>query len=238
MSAAAQTRIFGMRIGLDPKLIVAGLVVVAVALYWFNSRNSESASPAVTNPQTTAATPAAAPRARPLAARRVNRNAVNSNNRGTLRLEAVDATHGDIDPTLRLDLLARLKTVDPGASGRNLFEVGAEPVPATPIPHPTIPIKPKPGSGGPGGAVATGPAPEPPLNIPLKFYGFVRPVGKGVPNQGFFLDGDIVLVASEGEVLKGHYLIVELTPNSARIEDTQLKKSQNIPVVPEAREDM
>ncbi len=76
------------------------------------------------------------------------------------------------------------------------------------------------------------------LNIPLKFYGFVRPVGKGKSNQGFFLDGDNILIASEGEVLKGRYLVVALTPNSARLEDTQLKKGQTLAVVPEATEEL
>ena len=239
MSAAAQTRIFGMRLGVDPKLIVVGLVVVAGLLYWFNSRGEEAPA-TVTNSQTAASASAAGAAASPQSLRRApaRRQARRDTNRGTLRLEAVDATRGDIDPTLRLDLLARLQTVELAPNGRNLFEAGPAPVnpAAPPIKGPTIVPKPRPGQPGAPGA-ATPPA-EQPLNIPLKFYGFVRPVGKGVPNQGFFLDGDNVLVASEGEVLKGHYLVVELTPNSARLEDTQLKKSATLQVVPEAREEM
>jgi hypothetical protein len=82
--------------------------------------------------------------------------------------------------------------------------------------------------------VAAAPA-EPPFSIPLKFYGFVRPKNKTGNNQGFFLDGDNVLVASEGELLKQRFLVVELTPSGAKLEDIQLKKGATLPLVPEAR---
>jgi hypothetical protein len=35
-------------------------------------------------------------------------------------------------------------------------------------------------------------------------------------------------------VLERRYLIVALTPNTARVEDTQLKQGQDVPVTPEA----
>jgi hypothetical protein len=68
----------------------------------------------------------------------------------------------------------------------------------------------------------------------LRYYGFVRPAEIGKTNAGLFLDGDNVLVASEGQVVKQRFLIVELTPTSARLEDTQLRQGQLIPVVPVA----
>jgi hypothetical protein len=78
------------------------------------------------------------------------------------------------------------------------------------------------------------PAGPPPVNIPLKYYGFVKPMETGEVNRGFFLDGDNVLVASEGQVLKQRYLVVELGPNTAKMEDTQMKEGQSLPVVPAA----
>jgi hypothetical protein len=74
----------------------------------------------------------------------------------------------------------------------------------------------------------------PPVNIPLKYYGFVKPMEPGQANRGFFLDGDDVLMASEGQVLKQRYLVVELGPNAARLEDTYMKKGQSLPVMPAA----
>jgi hypothetical protein len=77
----------------------------------------------------------------------------------------------------------------------------------------------------------------PQVNIPLKFYGFANPAaqGPGKGKQGLFLEGDNVVVASEGELVDHRYLVVELTPVTARLEDTQLKQGQTLPVVPEAK---
>jgi hypothetical protein len=72
------------------------------------------------------------------------------------------------------------------------------------------------------------------VNVPLKYYGYVKPQDGKEANRGLFLDGDIVLVAVEGQMIKGRYLVVELTPNRARIEDTQLRQSQDLPVIPVA----
>jgi len=249
MSAAAQTKLFGIRIPVDPKIFFGALAAVIVLLFWYNSRGDEEPSaPATANVRTSdAATPALAVplRTRTFASRR----AVAMSDRGVLRLRPIDPTKGDIDPTLRLDLLARLQGVQPVTGGRSLFESGGQPatgVTVVPVHPPILPPGPRlnggmPGSlGGLGGTLVT--------NIPLKYYGFLKPTqilpdpkpastlgnmpgNTPVNNRGFFLDGDNVLVASEGEVLKQRYLVVELTPNSARLEDTQLRQGQTLPVV-------
>lgn len=111
-------------------------------------------------------------------------------------------------------------------------------VTVVPLHPPIIQPRPRPGVGMPGGPGM--PANDQMVAIPLKYYGYVKPSQtQPVPkqpntvsnNRGFFLDGDNVLVASEGEVLKQRYLVVELTPNSARLEDTQLRQGQTLPVV-------
>ncbi len=78
------------------------------------------------------------------------------------------------------------------------------------------------------------PAGPAPLNIPLKFYGFVKPTDKQEASRGFFMDGDNVLVAAEGQVLKQRYRVMELTAKTARLEDIQLKQDETLQVVPEA----
>jgi hypothetical protein len=40
-------------------------------------------------------------------------------------------------------------------------------------------------------------------------------------------------VAKEGEALEGRFLVVELKAESARVEDTQLRQGQILPVMPE-----
>ena len=229
MSAAAQTRVFGVRV--DRRTQVGGLIgliVLAALLFWYNSRSEEGPStPAATaRPETTTA-PAPLPRTRASAVRRVT----TPNDRGTLRLRTIDPTRGDVDPTLRLDLLQKLQTLQAAGSGRSLFEVGSAPQMATnltPINGPKIPVP-------------VGPQPlpvpvntAPVANIPLKYYGFVKPLGRGETNRGFFLDGENVVIALEGQVVDNRYLVVALTPSTARLEDTQLKQGQTLNVVPEA----
>jgi hypothetical protein len=145
----------------------------------------------------------------------------------------VDATRGDVDPTLRLALLDRLQSLDDVPVGRSLFELGpsAAQIAASQAPiHGPI-IAPKPMPTAPVTPVATGP---PPLNIPLKFYGYVKPTDRRETPRGFFMDGDNVLVATEGEVVKQKYRVLELSAKNARLEDIQLNQQETLPVVPEA----
>jgi hypothetical protein len=238
MSAATQTKIFGIRLGIDPKILVSGLVALAAILFWYNSRSDEGASaPASTGTRPAEVTPAVqtpapAAKSRTPVVRRGNNL---SNDRGRLRLlPTIDATRGDIDPTLRLDLLSRLGAVKFEPARRSVFELGAAAGPeasslASLKDRPIIP--PKPLSPPQYPPLSTAP---PPANIPLKYYGFVKPMEPGQTNRGFFMDGDNVLVANEGQVLKQRYLVVELSPTTAKMEDIQVKQGQTLPLVPAA----
>jgi hypothetical protein len=219
------TTIFGIRVGADPKILVGGLIALALALYWYNSRgDEESGTPAGTQHSQGSATPAA----------NRKRTAVRSrsqNERGTLRLRPVEGAQGDIDPTLRLDLLERVRAVRAETGVRNLFEGGLAAQNLPPIPK-MAPMIPK--------ALPTGPTAMTPTNlnlavhIPFKYYGFARSAMKGEANRGFFMEGDNILVASEGDVLEQRYLIVALSSNTAKVEDIQVKQGQDLAVTPEA----
>jgi hypothetical protein len=234
MSAASQTKIFGMRLGVNPKIVVGGLIVLAGILFWYNSSSDDGpgAPPATSARREAVSAPEPPPAARPVnnIPRHVNQSS--SNDRGVLRLRPIDGTRGDVDPTLRLDLLSRLRAVSQEPATRSLFEVGAIPQ-AGPnvaaIKGPTIIPKPLPAVTAPPPAPVT-----PAANVPLKYYGFVRPVDNSRTNEGLFLDGDNVLVLSEGQTVKQRYLVVEITPLNARVEDTQIKLGQTLPVTPVA----
>jgi hypothetical protein len=168
---------------------------------------------------------------RPAVPRRIQTNTADRN---TLKFVPVDGSHGDIDPTLKLGLLARVREVPPANGLRNVFEAGGpeKVLPPAPKNPPIIPVTdqaPQP--------TALLPPPTPPFNIPLKYYGFVKPLGERAAdgNRGFFMDGDNILVGGEGDLLERKYLIVALTPNSARLEDTQAKQGQELPVTPAAQ---
>jgi hypothetical protein len=233
MSAAAQTKIFGIKVGVDPKVIIGVLVVVAGLVFWYNSRSSEE-GPSGVNLRQGVTAPAGLQPAH-ARTRRAHRGDVNTANRGTLRIKEVDASEGRIDPTLRLDMLQRLQSVPPAQPGRSLFEIGpseeAAKAAAQPIHGPKIPINVPPPQVRP---VVPSAPPAVMANIPLKFYGFVKPASKGEANRGLFTDGDNILVATEGQLLEGRYLVVELNQNSARMEDVQIRQGQTLPVVPEA----
>ncbi|HEY3938256.1 MAG TPA: hypothetical protein VGL97_12550 [Bryobacteraceae bacterium] len=225
---AGQTKIFGVRVGVDPRILVGGMIGLAAVLFWYNMHGSDddhgptaAARPAYTAPA------AAANHATIL--RRLNNAA---NERGELRVRPVDASRGDIDPTLRLGLLERLKAVKLIPGSRNLFEAGAVAaanLPAMPKVAPIIPRALPPVPVGPANAMML-----PAVNIPFKYYGFVKPGTKGDSDRGFFMEGDNILVATEGDVLDRRYLIVTLSPTKARVEDTQVKQGQDLPVTPEA----
>jgi len=221
------TTIFGIRLGVDPKILVGCLIALPLLVYWYNSRGDEEGG------GTTAGTPHTQGTAAPVATRA--RNAGRSrlqNERGTLRLRPVEGGRGEIDPTLRLDLLDRVRAVHAETAVRNLFEEGAAIAQNMPAIPKTAAMIPQPLPAGPSAMMPAN------LNlavhIPFKYYGFARPSMKDDANRGFFMEGDNILVAAEGDVLERRYLIVALTPNTAKVEDIQLKQGQDLAVTPAA----
>ncbi|HXR76448.1 MAG TPA: hypothetical protein VN737_10780 [Bryobacteraceae bacterium] len=239
MSAAAPSKA-GLKFGAEPKkLVILGvLLAVAAGLLISNLSSSDSGSPA---PATTASHPAAAPAtltAPPAAHEQSARRRLNqkSSEKNALRMRTVtlEAQRGDIDPTLRLDLLARLKNVQLTGGERSLFEAGAAPAQAANAPPTKIMPGPLPSQAAP--AAVTQPAGPPPVTIPLKFYGFSAPATAADPRAGFFLDGDNIIIANEGEVVKNRYRIVKLEPKSAEVQDMIGKVQQTLPLTPEGTE--
>jgi hypothetical protein len=239
VSAASQTKIFGIKIGVDPKIFVGALFAIALLLFFVYGRSDSGSASVGPSPAgassaastTTNALSSAAANSAARQLRRRNRTAVASLDRGALRIRPVDATRGDIDPTLRMDMLQRLRNVPEPAVGRSLFEVGETApsleaiqkvnqklVPAAILPTTSV------------APVVVVPHAE----IPLKFYGFVKAARKSAINRGLFLDGDNVVIASEGDVIDGRYLVVTLTAQEARMEDTVVKQGQTLPVLPAA----
>jgi hypothetical protein len=235
MSSAAKTKIFGMRLGIDPKLLVIALVALAGLLFWFNSRGDErsSGSGGVTH---VASSAPPAPAALVKSRTQTDRRRSSGQDRNILRLRPVDPTRGDVDPVLRLDFLERLSKVEAPSGMRNLFEIGpaeeakgqgALPVRVIPVKSvaPVAPVSPE-----------VPPVTMPTANIPYKYYGFAKPVNSGDANRGFFMEGDNILVATEGQLIQQRYLVVQLTSTTARLEDTQMKLGQTLQLVPEAAE--
>ncbi len=233
-------------IGAEPKKIAILAALLAVAAYFYFSSGSGSQTAASIRPG-----------AAPLSDSRIPTREISRSSRASTRsgrsFRAVeefrpslkpskyaDIDRNTVDPTLHLDLLAKLKSVKADSGTRSIFDFGqGGPAPATAgiaVKEPA-PILPKWRFIGPKlppskvevakGAVA----PAPP--IPLKFYGFVNQTKAGV-KRAFFLDGDDIIVASEGQLIKSRYKIVRIGINSAVVEDTQFENhQQTLPLVEE-----
>lgn len=229
----------GFKLGTENKkqvYILAALGVVAVAVLAYNFMSGDSTpSPAPRAPRPALTDPALAENARPdssLPTRR--RNASRGDLKTwTVKLGPPKGGHTDpsqIDPTLRLDLLAKLQSVEPAAAGRNLFQVGPAPAPAGAIKNP-----PKIIPGPPATATATPPVPVAPAAPPidLKYYGYSTVKGE-VRRKAFLLDGEDIIMAFEGELVKKRYKVVKINATSVTMEDTQFKNTQTLPLQPEA----
>jgi len=135
-----------------------------------------------------------------------------------------------IDPILRLDLLAKVQAVVLSGGSRNLFQYGPPPVKdALKGPEPKVVPQPV------ASVLKTDDQPKPiapPPPINLKYYGFStgRMNGK---KTAFFLDGDEISVAGEGETVKKRYRVVRIGVNSVLMEDTESKRQQSLPLTEE-----
>ena len=220
------------KVGADPRKIgvLVGLVAVAVFVYFYNSNSgggSGSTSVASRAPASSATAPGSAARS---TYRQVQQSSSSTREfRPSLKPKNVDTAN--IDPTLRLDLLAKLKTVGADAGTRSIFEVSAAPPEAVKVNEPAKIAIARPVIG------PAAPKPvEPPMEpkappIPLKFYGFVNKTKVG-DKRAFFLDGEEIVIAGEGDMIKKRYKIVRIGVNSAVVEDTEFKSNnqQTLPL--------
>ncbi|HTC87136.1 MAG TPA: hypothetical protein VK686_02490, partial [Bryobacteraceae bacterium] len=117
------------KVGADPKKIgiLAGLVLIAGYFYFSNSNSGGGSASTPVASRTPVATLANVPGAavRP-AFRNVQQSASSTREfRPSLKPKNVDTA--SIDPTLRLDLLAKVRTVGVDGGTRSLFEISAAP---------------------------------------------------------------------------------------------------------------
>ena len=213
-------------------LIVLGVIAVWAVYSSFFSSDTPSAPPTTARkssdqPAPTAAAPDA-PR-RGLSSRSTGEFRPRISNRPE---DKIDPTK--VDPTLRLDLLAKVQNVPLEGGERNIFQFGqapAPPKPVTPLPkEDKIAINKPPPTPSPP-AVPPGPPPPPPIN--LKYYGFTNVRGEN-RKKAFFLDGDDILMGWEGETIKSRYKVVHVGVNSVEVEDLQFKNKQTLPLEAEA----
>jgi hypothetical protein len=128
----------------------------------------------------------------------------------------------NLDPTLKLDLLASSEKTIYEGNGRNIFVSHAEDIPQPKGPAVTdTPTE---------QAYVTPPPPQPPP-IPLKFFGFASKPGEA--KRVFLQQNEDIFVAGEGEIVNRRYKVVRIAPTSVEIQDmVGSGPPQNIPLTP------
>jgi hypothetical protein len=241
-----------VKFGANPKklAVLGGLLLVLAYVFFFMSEGDEppqSQRPAATRPAADAGgvadslPPVQARRTTPAPQAAGGSRDARANLPGEFRPSLRARRPEDrpdpltVDPTLRLDLLAKMQNVNLQGGERSLFDFAQPPAPK--LPEPKIPVKPLPARAADLAKAAVPAISAPPAKpkappIPLKFYGFVSSAPGG-PKRAFFLDGDDILVASEGDLVKKRYKVVRIGVNSVVMEDTQFKDQQTLGLVAE-----
>jgi hypothetical protein len=142
----------------------------------------------------------------------------------------------NVDPSLHLDLLAKLAAVPAAGEGRNLFAIGVD-APKLPGNEPQVKIgkQSHPVPGPPPIPPPPGPPPEAPLPpITFKYYGFSTVLKDG-RKAAFFLQNDIILIKAEGDIVAGTYKLVRIDRTAAVVEDVKSKRRQTVVLAEEAQ---
>jgi hypothetical protein len=171
---------------------VLGVIAVLAFAYFVVPFFTESSTPASS---AQAAAPALAPR---------------TQGRGAAKLGKKPRTE-NLDPTLRLDLLAASEKTLYEGTDRNIFVSHSEDVKIPPVI----------GKANTDSATATPqyitPTPPAAPPIPLKFYGFASSPGE--PKKIFLRLGEDVFVAGEGEIVDRRYKVIRISATSVEIQD-------------------
>ena len=223
--------------------MLGGLLVLGLVSYFLNRTPSGPAP--ITTARPIGGTPdPTVPKVPPVAKRAPKRgaNSLAQNFQPTIKPpEGTDITK--IDPTIKNDLLAKVREVEmPSGSRGSVFAFGTAPPPPTQKVDPIKPgqmqtaknndaqeqpAKPPEDAAPPKPAAPPGAPP-----IPLKFFGYSTPRSGG-PKRAFFLDGEDIQVVNENEVIKNRYKVVRIGVNSVVVEDLNFKSEQTLPLVEE-----
>lgn len=133
-----------------------------------------------------------------------------------------------LDPTLHEDAMLRTERLEYSGSGRNIFSATFVPTELT------LPTNVPPARIKKGPTLPPPPPPPPPTCPPtcppikLKFFGTEKfHDGK---MEGFFLDGDDVYLAAQGDIVARKYKIVSIVAGSAQVEDLSNTYTQALPL--------
>lgn len=221
-----------MKLGAEPRKVALLVVLMGLAAYLFYRNLSNEGVPSGPAPNMRPGTVASSARASGPQETRVTPAGSPQQAGTTLRLNPGTGSQPQeldplrVDPRLPLEMLERVRHAEVAAVHRNLFDFGAPPPRVrepkiVPAPVSALPKPPEPAPMREG--VASPPSPP----VPLKYYGFVAPQPDGA-RKAFFLEGEEIFVAGEGDVIRKRYKVVRISPTSAEIEDLESHHRQTL----------
>lgn len=137
----------------------------------------------------------------------------------------VHSAPSNLDPTLHPEGMLLAESLVYSGSGRNIFlspgAAAQQQLAAVKIPKAIASPR-----FIPPTSASSGPPPLPPIE--LRFFGTAtRPDGK---RQAFFLRGDDVLIASQGDVVGRRYRVGAITATAAEVTDLTNNNTQRLPM--------
>ena len=231
-------------LGAEPKkvMVLIGLAVAAPFAYYYGTSTDTPVTPP-SSPKTSRVSlpvvePTAITRPAPRAATRTAARGGNEDFHPSLKLPD-DFDLSKVDPTLRTDLLARVREVGDVGGPRSLFEFYTPPPPPPKDVPPIKPTIPNPATFAEAAAKAAPPkppAPPPPPPIPLKYFGYEGTPRGGGRLRALFVDGEENFVVKENDTIKNRYRIVRIGTTSAEVEDTVSKNTQTLRILDRCEE--
>jgi hypothetical protein len=153
------------------------------------------------------------------------------------RMGEVQVDPNSIDPTIHMEILAKIQDTKLEGGQRNLFQFGAAPAPEPlkgkePVVQ-VVRVYDYPREAPKPAPPPLPPPPPPPTPPSFKYYGLAT---KRIDNKrtAFFLDGEDIILATEGMTVKGRWKVLKIGSDSVTLEDAQTKRQQPLAISEEA----
>jgi hypothetical protein len=130
------------------------------------------------------------------------------------------------NPSLHLDQLERLQHVEYTGSHRNIFS-------ETPPPHVETPAERKQREASAPPPFVPGPVAPPPVQVNVKFYGYIDDARTGA-RRAFFTDGENIFIAGVGDMLENRLRVTKIGNDTVELMEVSSSRRTTIPIEQDA----
>jgi hypothetical protein len=130
------------------------------------------------------------------------------------------------NPSLQVDKLEALRHVEYTGSHRNIFS-------ETPPPHVETAAEKKHREETAPPPFVPGPAPPPPVQVDVKFYGYIDDARTGA-RRAFFTDGENIYIAGIGDMLENRLRVTKIGNDTVELMEVSSSRRTTIPIEQDA----